>query len=339
MTFGFSNPQKKTQYKKIRIGLENPYGFHKTHLADIYNTTNEHIYACRKHDDMNTKIKLTLPRNFSWGDPYNNSEFDDDVEDQKECGFCYIIASVYTLKKRFEILLWNRYKKKIKMPKLSNESIIKCSPYNQGCEGGYPFLVGKHIYEYGIVPEDTLLYANDNGNMCKLSLGIIENMDSYNSNSSSSSSSSNNVNEVYYASDYNYINGCYECSNEYDMMYEILQNGPIIAAINADKTLIDMYNITDEDFIYDVDSNAHKICDIPNEGFNGWQETNHAITIVGWGEQLDKNNKIKKYWIIRNTWGKQWGYNGYIKFQRGFNVAGIELQTVYIDPDFTRGYA
>lgn len=333
MSSGLPAHHRRSQYKKIRMSSDNLDGFAKTYLADIYDITHDRIYACRKQDDVNTKIQLTLPRNFSWGDPYNNPELDDNVEDQERCGFCYAIASVYALKKRFEILLWNRYKIKVKMPALAYESIISCSPYNQGCNGGYPFLVGKHTYEYGIVPQETILYAKGDENMCKLSLGIADKLRGNNRNNSSK-----DAREVYYASGYNYINGCYECSNEYDMMNEIIQNGPIIAAINADRTLVAMNNINDKNIIYDKETNENKTCDIPNEGFNGWQETNHAITIVGWGEQLDENNQINKYWIIRNTWGKHWGYSGYMKFQRGYNTAGIETQAVYIDPDFSRGY-
>ncbi|SBT81147.1 dipeptidyl aminopeptidase 2, putative [Plasmodium malariae] len=147
----------------------------------------------------------------------------------------------------------------------------------------------------------------------------------------------NKTDDIFYASNYNYINGCYECSNEYDMMNEILMNGPIVAAINATPQLLNLYNLNDKNIVYDTVTNENQVCDVPNEGFNGWQQTNHAIAIVGWGEQTDENNKLVKYWIIRNTWGNKWGYKGYLKFQRGINLAGIESQAVFIDPDFSRG--
>jgi hypothetical protein len=35
--------------------------------------------------------------------------------------------------------------------------------------------------------------------------------------------------------------------------------------------------------------------------------TNHAVIITGWGVTKDK----KKYWIIQNSWGKDWSNNGY----------------------------
>lgn len=41
---------------------------------------------------------------------------------------------------------------------------------------------------------------------------------------------------------------------------------------------------------------------------------NHAITIVG---QTEKNE-----WIVRNSWGKSWGNNGYFTMGHG-NTCGV----------------
>ncbi|CAD7954463.1 unnamed protein product [Amoebophrya sp. A25] len=45
----------------------------------------------------------------------------------------------------------------------------------------------------------------------------------------------------------------------------------------------------------------------------------------------------RKYWILRNSWGTSWGKNGYAYVPRGTNDMGVELQAIFIDPDFTRG--
>ncbi|SOS80022.1 dipeptidyl aminopeptidase 2 [Plasmodium sp. gorilla clade G1] len=337
---------RRSNYKKFRFSnLQKIYGSTQTHLRDIYGRSGERKYGCRKRDILNLKIRLTLPKQFSWGDPFNDENFEENVDDQKDCGSCYSISSVYSLERRFEILFWKKYKKKVNMPRLSHQSILSCSPYNQGCDGGYPFLVGKHMYEYGIIPEQYMHYENNDYNNCIMDMGNYNHLNKQN----------RNIKEIYYVSDYNYINGCYECTNEYEMMNEIILNGPIVAAINATSELLNFYNIEDKNVVYDIlPKDTHQVCDVPNKGFNGWQQTNHAINIVGWGEQIinqdkikngdannnnnDNNHKLVKYWIIRNTWGKNWGYKGYLKFQRGINLAGIESQAVYIDPDFSRGY-
>ena len=42
-------------------------------------------------------------------------------------------------------------------------------------------------------------------------------------------------------------------------------------------------------------------------------ELDHAIVIVGYGEDTETN---MKYWIVRNSWGTTWGENGYIRIER-----------------------
>lgn len=47
--------------------------------------------------------------------------------------------------------------------------------------------------------------------------------------------------------------------------------------------------------------------------------TGHAVVIMGWGEE----NGIP-YWIVRNSWGNNWGDKGYFKIIRGNNNCEIE---------------
>ena len=64
------------------------------------------------------------------------------------------------------------------------------------------------------------------------------------------------------------------------------------------------------------------VCTVPTGAPRTPKETDgyHAIAIIGWGVESDGT----KYWIIRNSWGPEWGQNGYGKILRGENRAIIE---------------
>ena len=57
-------------------------------------------------------------------------------------------------------------------------------------------------------------------------------------------------------------------------------------------------------------------------------ELNHAITIVGYSN-LDSDSK--PYWIVRNSWGADWGEDGYIRIaiQEGDGVCGINMEVTF----------
>jgi C1A family cysteine protease len=48
------------------------------------------------------------------------------------------------------------------------------------------------------------------------------------------------------------------------------------------------------------------------------QGANHALLIVGYGEDADN-----RWWIARNSWGKGWGENGFVRVARRDGSNGL----------------
>ncbi|CAK8694596.1 pro-cathepsin H-like [Clavelina lepadiformis] len=55
-------------------------------------------------------------------------------------------------------------------------------------------------------------------------------------------------------------------------------------------------------------------------------QVNHAVLAVGYG--VDANTGMK-YWIIKNSWGPDWGMNGYFLMERDVNMCGVSTCASY----------
>jgi hypothetical protein len=100
--------------------------------------------------------------------------------------------------------------------------------------------------------------------------------------------------------------------NEYNIRDNIYKWGPIATGI---KVYPDFYSFNTKN-IYEWDG-------------KGQQVGGHAVVIVGWG-----NEGGKDFWIIRNSWGQDWGDKGYFRMSRGVNMCEIESNCVGVVPDF-----
>ncbi|KAF3438648.1 hypothetical protein FNV43_RR21412 [Rhamnella rubrinervis] len=59
------------------------------------------------------------------------------------------------------------------------------------------------------------------------------------------------------------------------------------------------------------------------------KELDHGVAVVGYGTTLDGT----KFWIVKNSWGPEWGEKGYIRMERGISekegLCGIAMEASY----------
>ena len=209
------------------------------------------------------------------------------IRNQGQCGSCYAFSSMGMLEARIRVRTNNTMQ-----PVFSPQDVVSCSEYAQGCEGGFPYLIaGKYAEDFGVVEETCYAYkAHDS--KCEEEANCLR----------------------YHSTDYYYVGGYYGACSEEAMRVELVQNGPMSVSFE----------------VY-PDFQQYKRGIYHHTGledkFNPWEITNHAVLLVGYGEE-----EGTKYWIVKNSWGENWGEEGYFRIMRGVDETSIESMAVAATP-------
>ena len=91
----------------------------------------------------------------------------------------------------------------------------------------------------------------------------------------------------------------WDCVDENQVKEFLYENGPLIAAINGDYLKSYTGGIIDPCTAGGIDK---------------------AVLIIGYGNEGSTN---MDYWIVKNSWGKDWGESGYFRIRRGTGACGI----------------
>ena len=255
---------------------------------------------------INTPIndidERTLPLNWDWRNVGGES-YVSEPEEQGDCGSCYTFSTIFSLESRLRVKTHNKDK-----TRFSVQFPISCNFYSEGCDGGYPILVGKFLSEFEIIPKECFEYTQSN-NKCS-------NVCDY-----------EQYPKKYIVSEYGYLGGFYGGTSEVMMMKEIRARGPIPGNIKVPVEFSYYKN-----GIFSTNSlktNSNKLSKVRMvDKHLTYEKVEHSVLIVGYGEE----NGVK-YWVCMNTWGSGWGDKGFFKILRGENEQNIETMGDYINID------
>jgi len=226
-----------------------------------------------------------LPATWDWRS-VGGVSYLDPVLDQGECGSCYAVATTRMLSARHRI----RQRDHAIEP-FSINFPLYCSEYNQGCNGGYAFLLARWSQDVGLVPQSCGNYTS--GGKCELHCRVA------------------GLARKWRADNHHYVGGYYGAATEREMMRELVNGGPLVASFEPKA-----------DIMY-YSGGIYK--SVPNQRTE-WEKVDHAVLLVGFGEEDGQ-----KYWILQNSWGKEWGETGFFRMARGSDESGIESIVVSAD--------
>eukprot|EP00986_Skeletonema_menzelii_P004473 scaffold1527_cov145-Skeletonema_menzelii.AAC.7 len=167
--------------------------------------------------------------------------------------------------------------KSIDLANLSVQELLDCDTrYDQGCAGGNPLLAFYFLHKYGVTSTKNYPYVGTQ-NAC-------------------------NLHKVRQPIATVETWGVLTADHENNLEKVIRYIGPVAVGLGAYDPAFLSYS---EGVFMSTEGSRcnHLVAD-------------HAMLIVGYGEEEAKDGSKLKYWICRNSWGPAWGEQGYVKMAR-----------------------
>jgi len=213
------------------------------------------------------------------------------VKDQGQCGSCWAFSTIGNIESQ-----WALHGKKL--IQFSEQMLVDCShgcanepPYgnvcNQGCDGGWQWNAFGDVMTWGgVMLETAYPYTAVTGSCHMNKTGLYGHIKNYTCLSTPSSSKG---------------------ADENQMAAFLISNGPISIALDA--SYLESYSdgIIDPWFGWECDAT----------------QLDHALLIVGYGVENSEIWGVTPYWIVKNSWGADWGENGYFRIVRGSGACGL----------------
>lgn len=250
-------------------------------------------------------IRQVLPDKVDWS---ANELTRTPVINQGSCGSCYAVSSADALTSRLRLKELDKT-----IPALSASQVLRCSALNQGCDGGYPWLVAHHARYFGMTSEDCAGPYTTSYRPVAGALPL-----TCDANTSACTT------ERVFAKDFGYVGGYYGGGNAEDMMWSMVRDGPVVVAINAVRDLF-VYR----QGLFTPVGELHDDDDFVKGKTWYWEATTHAVVNVGYERLKLADGTLVDAWKLKNSWGSDWGSNGYFYIQRGSDALAVESMPVH----------
>jgi len=183
------------------------------------------------------------------------------------------------------------------LPILSPQEIVDCDKTDGGCNGGdTPTAYEFVIKEGGLESEASYPYTAKNGN-CKFnSSKVVATISSYK-----------------WAIPPCNTAATHACTNqdEAGLLTFVKNTGPVSICVDAEPW---------QTYTSGVYGGAGCLY--------GYYDLDHCVHLTGYGVENGK-----QYWLVKNSWGTNWGEKGYIKLAFGSNVCGVaDEATIAVSP-------
>jgi C1A family cysteine protease len=265
-------------------------------------------YSVMNHLELTPESELTpkpavlqdIPSSFSW---LNDSGYDwtTPARNQGGCGSCWAFGAVSALESRINIA-WSTPNLDVN---LSEQYILSCLPASGSCNGGNSYAAYKLILSEGttgnhcngIITESCLPYEADDTVPCAQK-------------------------SPDWRSHLLPLTGCgcwnpHYPNDEDVIKSQIVNEGPVVT-----------YFYASGDFMQ-WGSTHHS----PNDYYHYFSSnsSNHAVAIVGYKD--DPLIGHGGYWIVKNSWGTGWGYNGFFNIEYGsLNIDNVQITWATYNP-------
>ncbi|PIK40845.1 hypothetical protein BSL78_22306 [Apostichopus japonicus] len=224
-----------------------------------------------------------------WGDLIGG------IQDQGDCGSSWAASTIALASDRLAIQSRGTITQRLSM-----QHLLSCNSRNQrGCDGGYTDRAYWFLRKKGVVSDECYPLKSgqsEDTSMDKLTceLGYLQSYPCPNGDVTSELQRSSPPYRI--------------GMNQEEIMLEIMRNGPVQAT----------FQVKDDFFSYVTGVYQYSGSDGSEiEGF-------HSVRILGWGKEISEDGTELPYWLCANSWGTDWGEDGYFRILRGKNECDIE---------------